>query len=601
MPSTETMQYSGLATLPADIIIDVYQSLAEVYKPKPRFGGLLYELHPQDGTLGWVYLTHVSRRLRDIGIGMPFLWANDLCALPSAFDTFLTRARNMRLQLIMQDVLDFDAHLLNDDILPPLLHRTDSLRVNYNNRNDTPWGLYEFQPAADKLLGALRSGPLPLMENLVMSQVQDKSLPPFTGTQYRIRVPNLHHATFRGFFAPLDAPSLRTLELRSCVEFFVSDLCDLLRTLPCLERLIWDVWWSGYSPADETSNGVVPLKPVHLPCLQSFHMIDDYTDLSRLADALECPKLSPANSSASPAKPNYLGFRSLATWEEIRDTCTIFRSRIMHPHNSNSLSLTIPLTVRFLQRYHVLLGDSWESSTQSLSDTHYTNFALYQERPAPPLATLIRGVTASVASEIRTLCAFGRIPPNRPDQDDFFRGAGPSDTMHDAFAALTSVTELQLAYSADGMLDLLRCSDESAESGSDGRSVLFPHLETIIVDTRNQGAGWADDISHHYEGGEHYEEWQAGHLPVHWWRSFCEMLASRAARGYTLPRLVLRGRTCHFADLLSENDFPSMYEVILHAIDVQVLKEWVDEVIDERVACGIFGDDEIECSSDEAE
>ena len=79
------------------------------------------------------------------------------------------------------------------------------------------------------------------------------------------------------------------------------------------------------------------------------------------------------------------------------------------------------------------------------------------------------------------------------------------------------------------------------------------------------------------------------------------MLASRATHGCRLHRLVLRGRTCHFASLkTSDENFESVEQGMLHLVDVREMQDWADEVVDERDACGLQAEDDGRLAYNEA-
>ena len=106
--------------------------------------------------------------------------------------------------------------------------------------------------------------------------------------------------------------------------------------------------------------------------------------------------------------------------------------------------------------------------------------------------------------------------------------------------------------------------------------------------------GWAEGTTQvGYEGNHNIPTWQAGHLPVEWWRGFCTMLRSRAAQGYRLRRLILRGRVCHAAVYVGYNREDRLMRGYLTAIGSQDVLEWVNEVVNEGISCGLSDNEEI--------
>ncbi|KZV63444.1 hypothetical protein PENSPDRAFT_691620 [Peniophora sp. CONT] len=591
-----------LSTLPADVVIDIYQCLARIHKPMPRTEEPSYDLYPQEGTLGWAHLTHVCRNLRYIGINdIPALWADDLCTLPKAFSTFLARARNTPLHVIIRDLAE-NSNQFHEE-LTRILPQAGSFKLDMRTRFDQAWPVPSHaRVTADKLLDVLRRDPPSRMTSMVLINVKaagDSDIP--AADQDPLQTPNLRHASVLGCFVPFRAPHLRTLEVRGCRYCHVADFCSLLRHLPLLEYLTWEAYSSEFgwnqAPGDDE---LAPLKPVQLPQLKSFHVVDQCANLSQLANALVCPDIGLTDSLLP--RPIYIGFQhSREPWELVAGACTPFRTRLLPAYNTRSIKLTIPLTVRFVPRCHILLGDDWDPSMQVLAQTAHTIFGLHGTRETPSLATLIKGVAATIAPEIHSLHALGRIPLPPPpiDGDTYFGQPPDTNTMRDALLDLPNVKELHLAYSAEGILSLLQFPQEPAN----GSSLVFPVLETIVVDTTNPGAGWAKGMPDpgYYEGGEYYADWQAGHLPATWWSSFCVALSSRAAQGFKLRRLVLRGRICHFAELKSDEGLMPVEEGILHPIDLTDMSDWTDEVVDERVTCGLFEDDDHGSSYEECE
>ena len=96
---------------------------------------------------------------------------------------------------------------------------------------------------------------------------------------------------------------------------------------------------------------------------------------------------------------------------------------------------------------------------------------------------------------------------------------------------------------------------------------------------------------------EHNKTPEEQHFNSIWWeKSFCRMLADRAALGHRLRRLVLHGRTCHVVagDIVGAEPVNS-----LESLELGELEEWVDEVVDERDDCGMEAGYYADCSWDD--
>lgn len=97
-----------LSLLPDDIIRELYETLADIDIPRRasyrKLSAYSHSARNSDeGSLGWIKMTHVSRRLRNIGINLSSIWGRVVCVFPRAWETTLARSRNAPLDLHLSD------------------------------------------------------------------------------------------------------------------------------------------------------------------------------------------------------------------------------------------------------------------------------------------------------------------------------------------------------------------------------------------------------------------------------------------------------------------------------------------------------------------
>ncbi|KZV63447.1 hypothetical protein PENSPDRAFT_657284 [Peniophora sp. CONT] len=606
-------QSSALSELPIDIVCQIYQILAHVSKPQRYRPGRWPASRGLPGSLGWIYLTHVCHRFRIIGLEMQTLWANDLCALPAAFDIFMERSHHAPLHCEL-DSSSFNPTLLLEK-LPRVMSQVRSLTVRWE---------CDFPDATEaaRFLHGLTQIILPRMETMILNispphgfvflddlrALAAKGSDPFHAPALRLL--RVHH-----LFVPFCAPSLQSLTVQSCKNFDIHDLCRALKNVPSLQSLTiqscgnFDVHdlcralknvpklrylrWCGSGRRrnhiqDDHEHDSIPLPnlgTVHLPQLKSFDLSHDVSVLRQLAKTINFPPI--CLTGPRPFNPpsiclGYINSASHVATENIVNTCARFTSRLPSSA-SHPLALTIPISSTY--SYNVLLGEVWDPASHHLRNVACTIFGLscaYDRAWASPIAALIKGVTASssLASDICSLYVIGDIPYDSMEERYPHEEVGC--TLNDALLALYKVTNLYLASQAEGLIEALRHSEQL----DDGSDIIFPLLDTIILDHTDRHVGWSRGTSmEEYEKERHYKTPEDRHFDGSWWDDFCEMLAERDALGYRLRRLILRGRTCHVATGDIKGDKPVI--CLEPLLELQDLSEWVDEVVDERDACGM--------------
>ncbi|KZV63445.1 hypothetical protein PENSPDRAFT_657282 [Peniophora sp. CONT] len=516
---------------------------------------------------------------------MHALWAKDLCTLPSAFDIFLVRSQDAPLHMAVDSYGQSNDHIL--EMSSRLLHKIGHLRFDLTPILGTEHAI--------RFLHALRDSPLLSVQSMLLA-INDipvsPSDPPLIIPRDPFDAPSLRSLTVRALLVPFRAPNLETLDVHRCDDLTLERLCHILREVPNLRHLTW----SNPDPKTwrtQIETDIGPhLDPVQLPQLRSLDVVDMCPGLLLLNHTLVHPPLHPTG-----LKPVCIGMYHYpdhwpTTHTDIAETCTALRPRLP-VYTARANALTIPFSFSFCMACHVLLSDVWDPTSQSYHDFGHTIFGSTWSgetcrRWVPPLATLIKGVTSSLAPDISHVYILGRIPIHKPDR--VYYPGEPADTMHEALIALPNVKELYVSYESRGIFHALCCSSPS----SDEHGVVFPLLDTIVMDNfgTEKHRGWSERTTQfNYEGNYNIEKWQAGHLPDKWWINFCDMLESRASHGHKLQRLILRGRTCHIAVYMGWDSEKRQKIGLLRAIDLQKLSEWVDEVVDEReVDCGLGRD-----------
>ncbi|KZV63770.1 hypothetical protein PENSPDRAFT_669466 [Peniophora sp. CONT] len=102
---------NAFVLLPDDIIRELFEALADIDTPRRAPYRKAWTSSARSPDLGWIRLTHVSRRLRHIGINLSTLWGRVVCSFPSAWETTLARSRNAPLDIYLgHDGFDAYSH-----------------------------------------------------------------------------------------------------------------------------------------------------------------------------------------------------------------------------------------------------------------------------------------------------------------------------------------------------------------------------------------------------------------------------------------------------------------------------------------------------------
>ncbi|KZV76456.1 hypothetical protein PENSPDRAFT_646224 [Peniophora sp. CONT] len=171
------------ARLPDDIVYELYRASAQV--DPPRAAGFFDDTLPAS-TLGWITLTHVCRRWRQLGIDLATLWAQIICAFPPSITTILQRSKIADLTLI---------------ICTPNSRRHERRHIGGNwTLEQAAHLLFRAHTLQYHLLGSKRD-----LHKAWSLFIAHRSLSHLTELHIFAR----HHSPLRG--DPLEVPALRTL------------------------------------------------------------------------------------------------------------------------------------------------------------------------------------------------------------------------------------------------------------------------------------------------------------------------------------------------------------------------------------------------------
>ncbi|KZV68289.1 hypothetical protein PENSPDRAFT_736015 [Peniophora sp. CONT] len=498
-----------LAGLPDDIICELFKALetldaphGPLYRRSSRLAHLEFEHGQRGPSLGWIKLTHICRRLRNIGIGyLPALWGRVVCVFPNAhaWKTILARSRSAPLVLDIRDPglraaisWPLPAHALaRARAISDIIHSEHPLSRRW-------W----------------TDATLPSLEFIELSNDSELGTHRPSHCTGHICAPKLLTYTISGGFVPFHAQSLRSLLVGHQVLW--TKLLDSLRSCPLLETLIV---FNTCEPSDLTP--VVVEVPVLLPCLKYFELVLPSDDsVCKLIDSLCIPLTTKVQClyCRSPAV-----FRQLLSHRQLRNKpafSDMLRVSAMRCPTAGTRSLSL-VVAEFRTRESTSYKDF-------LIRNACADFRLVmREEPgvvdAADLAGMIEDAfSPSAALDIRVLAFhedLDRIDsvspiPNSLDGRERF-GA--------ALQAFAGVTILYVQRQSIQILELLRISLERVEIGSNV-DALFPELQTIVLDITT----------------ERLKESQ--------WRVVTDLLSFRWTGGRPLERLVLMGtHLCHMS------------------------------------------------------
>ncbi|KZV60181.1 hypothetical protein PENSPDRAFT_659737 [Peniophora sp. CONT] len=556
-----------LNDLPTDILCEVFRALAAADIPS-------YPERRDDasGNIGWLRLTHVSRRLRKVGLSMSTLWGLAITHLPIAGREILGRSGEAPLFLSLhQDMPNIQFYL---DNLPQLMQRAEHVTMRWScNSLGSSFGDFTAldgpPDTMTRVHSAFRGATLPQLqfffyESSYVSRRSDtiprpSALLSFTAPALRL---------YGGDYLPIVAPALQTLFLLGNIT--TESLVCVLRHTPCLEDL------SCFNCQPASWEMLPTTTPVPLPKLRRLHFgnqCEAFLQFQQLVSFFPLPE-----SACSWPKPLSFRWGGQDTGPEIGRALEALQAGlpavIKHPE---ALTFTHPFTVN--SQPQLLLGSLWNPACDSYP-THCIVLELKRHRREhndPVLEALI-GAAHAFSSSVRTLYVSGYAYDTGRRECQVF-GDGEPARYKAALALFTNVTEVYVGPAAYRLFLLLTGSGED----DDANTIALPALTTLTVDIREIRGIPNQSIDHFgLKKPEQYKDVHEGHITKEWFAALSWMLCKRRARGYGVRRLVLRGQLCHLA-VVEEQEAGS--RVTLEDIILDDLPSWTDEFVDERSTC----------------
>ncbi|KAI0031645.1 hypothetical protein K488DRAFT_86614 [Vararia minispora EC-137] len=197
---TRYNQRRPISRLPVELLHRIFCLVADDYPPRPYDSEL-----DRAGHLGWISLTHVCQRWRNVLLDMPSLWATCTCHFSCAMKEFVSRAQRSPI------TLHLDTRRVRPTLAPSIFSTTLSyIRLGASVDLTLP---VEFQ---ETLVYVLTTYDLPAVEILNLNVLRDpkeKSLPLAQLELPRLQAPKLRQCRMTNVLIPLAAPALTHLEL----------------------------------------------------------------------------------------------------------------------------------------------------------------------------------------------------------------------------------------------------------------------------------------------------------------------------------------------------------------------------------------------------
>lgn len=508
--------------LPPDVVCEIFHALAD-----------------ESGAAGFIPFTHVCKALRNIGLSMAQLWADNIDTAPrQAWETFLARSKTAPLRI------ELNGSMARPQIVKykPVLGRAHTITLLSFGKGDSA-------KALEEILAALREVRLPYLRLLRCLLFDGEGV---RSSSSAIAAPALRE--YAGHCLPLDAPNLRAIFL--VFPTAMANLLRFLRFAPAIDTLVATHVRCG----PEQSLG--PEELIHLPNMRSLWLAGDVGCCQKFCNTAVFQLPETAYHWPNPFHIGFCG--DVRVDEAIADLRCFGRQPAPLPS-----TMTIVTRFGFVDSY-VLVGDDWDPAHESrpraccvVSGSEHDGGAF--ERSDRTVRVLLACATV-YGSGTTKICIPGSTTP--PDHSTEGRGFGLShaDLHHAALALLYNVTEINVGPSSRNLFKFLQ-TDKS----------LLPKLVTIIADVRKFNALPHEDAAL-IQALDEVAPFLEGHAEMPWWLSLVDLLKDRQ-----ILRLVLRGRLCHVA--IVEAAHGRETKCHFKRIPLDNVSDLAEHVVDEREPC----------------
>ncbi|KZV72499.1 hypothetical protein PENSPDRAFT_733544 [Peniophora sp. CONT] len=289
-PSGAVTSRANPAYLPTDIIVQLFYALADVYPSRApwRVRSSRGDLRGgTPGSLGWIVMTHVCQRWRGVGLDLSVLWADIVCAFPSAIKDIAQRTKTTPLTLDLSWMREPDDQLDAMDRLD-LISRARTLEIAEFSGLTLDSGNDSSRFLLNRTFSHLQS------LSIILDNFTDhiaKRLNPVTATGLRSLTTNVPLA--------IVAPSLTSLRAEGAIWHYKL-LLEYIRQYPLLADLYIDtIYGDSFDDVDisprslETSiqmgNRIAQASAVCLSHLRSLSFMTAGLQAIRLLQYLETP------------------------------------------------------------------------------------------------------------------------------------------------------------------------------------------------------------------------------------------------------------------------------------------------------------------------
>ncbi|VDC03543.1 unnamed protein product [Peniophora sp. CBMAI 1063] len=568
------MSSSPAQSLPEDVLYEIFNTMAAV--DPPRYAGppdlpgrmpvrssqsdLNLDLYPlwtgirgpywhaeleaikrrnmfsEQGTLGFIVLTHVCRSWRRAGIDLAPLWGEIVHIFPSALETILARARGAPLALdfgalrrlpVLDQVALHDRYYM---LLTKNVVRIRSLVASNPFRSFRDW------------YGLLLDQELPVLEDLTLKGA--KRIPEDVASPIRpLIAPSLLRLVLdQTAYLPFSAPALRTLLIQGATQPVpASTLLAALSATPQLEKLEL-----MFSLDDEPAPEYTP--SVHLPNLA----------IARLCDSPEALSIWRHIVAPPNAELRLHAFRQTILVGPVTDSLGQVFSAI-RPHTSDAAIDAFSLTYDGPYRTFVValgLCSSASDPTASPPTNRVTMRLLFRDiiMEFGTIPTFLSRLAREMVPANIKLFHVSPCPPPEDFLDMDLFDIGNLQPVLQAFAGLYTISVGQEAHQNPFLNALGRRDNSGSVVAQSLKTIVFA---TIDEDTDPVGKGRVATSAKR-------------------WSDLASVLSARADAGHKLPRLVLKG-VKSFSERIQADGLPGS----------DLVRAQVEEFADKRTWAGV--------------